>query len=176
MTEVAPGVLFSDFDIFPTPALAFAIVFICRTSSLVHSRRTIFLALVIFAPVFVKRPCITRHDNGNGMIKRHMCISNWNQVQMLPVALCARGSNEGSKGPQTAWVESPLKRRIGDFSSFAFDNCGDTVKNFSCGTENISACPFVKRPCIEIFGCLFVTHDRYCVGGSVVPQRSFIKT
>ena len=69
MTEVAPGVLFSDFDIFPTPALAFAIVFICRTSSLVHSRRTIFLALAIFAPVFVKEPCITRHDNGNGIDK-----------------------------------------------------------------------------------------------------------
>src|SRR3982074_2111655 len=73
MTEAAAGVLFSDFDIFPTPALAFAIVFICRTSSLVHSRRTIFLALAIFAPVFVKEPCITRHDNGNGMTKRQTC-------------------------------------------------------------------------------------------------------
>jgi hypothetical protein len=71
MTEVAPGVLFSDFDIFPTPALAFAIVFICRTSSLVHSRRTI--ALAIFAPVFVKRPCITRHDDGNGIDKAAEC-------------------------------------------------------------------------------------------------------
>ena len=55
IAAVAPGVLFSDLDIFLTPALAFAIVFICRTSSFVHSRRTIFLALAILAPVFVKR-------------------------------------------------------------------------------------------------------------------------
>jgi 5-methylcytosine-specific restriction enzyme A len=69
MTEVAPGVRFSDFDIFLTPALAFAIDFIWRTSSLVHSRRTIFLALAILTPVLVRRPCITRHDDGNGMTK-----------------------------------------------------------------------------------------------------------
>jgi len=43
IAAVAPGVLFSDLDIFLTPTLAFAIVFICRTSSLVHSRRTTFL-------------------------------------------------------------------------------------------------------------------------------------
>ena len=67
MTDVAPGVRFSDFDIFLTPALAFAIDFIWRTSSLVHSRRTIFLALAIPTPVLVRRPCITRHDDGNGM-------------------------------------------------------------------------------------------------------------
>jgi hypothetical protein len=69
MTEVAPGVRFSDFDIFLTPALAFAIDFIWRTSSLVHSRRTIFLALAILTPVLVRRPCITRHDDGNGKTK-----------------------------------------------------------------------------------------------------------
>jgi hypothetical protein len=69
MTEVAPGVRFSDFDIFLTPALAFAIDFIWRTSSLVHSRRTIFLALAILTPVLVRRPCSTRHDDGNGMTK-----------------------------------------------------------------------------------------------------------
>jgi hypothetical protein len=69
ITEVAPGVRFSDFDIFLTPALAFAIDFIWRTSSLVHSRRTIFLALAILTPVLVKRPCITRHHDGNGMTR-----------------------------------------------------------------------------------------------------------
>ena len=65
MADVAPGVRLSAFAIFLTPALAFAIVFICRTSSLVHSRRTIFLALAIFAPFFVERPFITKEDNRN---------------------------------------------------------------------------------------------------------------
>ena len=51
ITCVAPGVRFSDLAIFVTPALALAIVFICRTSSLVHSRRTIFLVLAIVTPV-----------------------------------------------------------------------------------------------------------------------------
>src|ERR1700694_5086699 len=129
MTEVAPGVLFSDFDIFPTPALAFAIVFICRTSSLVHSRRTIFLALVIFAPVFVKRPCITRHDNGNGMIKRHISTSNWNQVQMLPVALYARVSNEGRlhAPAQTLGATAPPGRLLR--SSTPHTPCADCLRS-----------------------------------------------
>lgn len=47
ITIVAAGVLLSDFAILLTPALAFAIAFICRTSSLVHSRRTAFFALGI---------------------------------------------------------------------------------------------------------------------------------
>jgi hypothetical protein len=51
ITCVAPGVRFSDLAIFVTPALALAIVFMCRTSSLVHSRRTIFLVLAIVTPV-----------------------------------------------------------------------------------------------------------------------------
>jgi len=51
ITCVAPGVRFSDFAIFLTPVLAFAMAFICRTSSLVHSRRMIFLVLAIVAPV-----------------------------------------------------------------------------------------------------------------------------
>ena len=51
ITCVALGVRFSDLAIFVTPALALAIAFICRTSSLVHSRRTIFLVLAIVAPV-----------------------------------------------------------------------------------------------------------------------------
>ena len=55
ITEVAPGVLFSDLDILVTPALDLAIFFSCLTSALVHSRRTIFFALAIFTPVFVKR-------------------------------------------------------------------------------------------------------------------------
>jgi hypothetical protein len=48
MTLVAPGVLFNDFAILVTPALAFAIVFNVRKSSLVHERRTnvFFLANV----------------------------------------------------------------------------------------------------------------------------------
>jgi hypothetical protein len=50
--------------------LAFAIVFICRTSSLVHVRRIIFLALAIFAPFIVERPFITRDDNRNGNLLR----------------------------------------------------------------------------------------------------------
>jgi hypothetical protein len=70
MAEVAPGVLLSAFAIFLTPALAFAIVFICFTSSLVHARRTIFLALAIFAPFLVERPFITRDDNRNGNLQR----------------------------------------------------------------------------------------------------------
>jgi hypothetical protein len=49
---VAPGVLFSDFAILRTPAFDFAIVFICRTSALVHSRRATFLALAISTPHF----------------------------------------------------------------------------------------------------------------------------
>jgi hypothetical protein len=65
ITCVAPGVRFSDLAIFVTPALALAIVFICRTSSLVHSRRTIFLVLAIVTPVLVDRPCITRLRIGN---------------------------------------------------------------------------------------------------------------
>jgi hypothetical protein len=56
ITCVAPGVRFSDFAIFMTPALALAIAFICRTSSLVHSRRTIFfLVLAISAPVIANQ-------------------------------------------------------------------------------------------------------------------------
>jgi hypothetical protein len=70
MADVAPGVRLSAFAIFLTPALAFAIVFICRTSSLVHVRRTIFLALAIFAPFLVERPCITRDDNRNDYLLR----------------------------------------------------------------------------------------------------------
>ena len=65
ITCVAPGVRFSDLAIFVTPALALAIVFICRTSSLVHSRRAIFLVLTIVTPVFVDRTCITRLRIGN---------------------------------------------------------------------------------------------------------------
>jgi hypothetical protein len=65
ITCVAPGVRFSDLAIFVTPALALAIVFICRTSSLVHSRRAIFLVLTIVTPVFVDRSCITRLRIGN---------------------------------------------------------------------------------------------------------------
>jgi hypothetical protein len=65
ITCVAPGVRFSDLAIFVTPALALAIVFICRTSSLVHSRRAIFLGLTIVTPVFVDRSCITRLRIGN---------------------------------------------------------------------------------------------------------------
>jgi hypothetical protein len=45
MTLVAPGVLFSDFAIFVTPALAFAIDFKLRKSSFDHARRTCFFFL-----------------------------------------------------------------------------------------------------------------------------------
>jgi hypothetical protein len=68
ITLVAPGVLFNDFAIFATPALAFAIVFICRTSSFVHSRRTIFLVRAILAPFFLVGPCIMHIRNGNVVV------------------------------------------------------------------------------------------------------------
>jgi hypothetical protein len=51
MTLVAPGVLFNDFAILATPALAFAIVFNVRKSSFDHARRTTFFFLAILAPV-----------------------------------------------------------------------------------------------------------------------------
>jgi hypothetical protein len=47
MAAVAEGVRFKVFAIFLTPDFAFAIVFICRTSSFVHARRVTFLALAI---------------------------------------------------------------------------------------------------------------------------------
>jgi hypothetical protein len=47
---VAPGVRFNAFAIVVTPDFAFAIVFIVRTSSFVHARRTAFLALAIHSP------------------------------------------------------------------------------------------------------------------------------
>jgi hypothetical protein len=48
ITPVAPGVRFSALAILVTPDLAFAIVFIVRTSSFVHARRTTFLAFAIY--------------------------------------------------------------------------------------------------------------------------------
>ena len=65
ITCVAPGVRFSDLAIFVTPALAFAMALICRTSSLVHSRRMIFLVLAIVAPVLWDRRCTMRLRVGN---------------------------------------------------------------------------------------------------------------
>jgi hypothetical protein len=50
MTLVAPGVRFNVLAIFATPDLDFAIVFIVRTSSLLHARRTTFLAFGILSP------------------------------------------------------------------------------------------------------------------------------
>ena len=70
MAVVAPGVLFNDFAIFVTPALAFAIIFICFTSALVHARRTAFLVfLAITAPIFRELSFITQLANHNGMFK-----------------------------------------------------------------------------------------------------------
>jgi hypothetical protein len=50
ITVVAPGVRFNALAILATPAFAFAIVFIVRTSSFVHARRTTFLAFAILSP------------------------------------------------------------------------------------------------------------------------------
>ena len=50
ITLVAPGVRFSVFEIFVTPAFDLAIVFICLMSSLLQARRTIFFALAIYSP------------------------------------------------------------------------------------------------------------------------------
>jgi hypothetical protein len=47
---VAPAVRFNVFAILVTPDFAFAIVFIVRTSSLVHTRRIAFLAFGIRSP------------------------------------------------------------------------------------------------------------------------------
>jgi hypothetical protein len=47
---VAPGVRFNALAILATPDFAFAIVFIVRTSSFVHARRTTFLAFAILSP------------------------------------------------------------------------------------------------------------------------------
>jgi hypothetical protein len=48
---MAPGVRFNAFAILATPDLAFAIVFIVRTSSFVHARRTTFLVFAILTPI-----------------------------------------------------------------------------------------------------------------------------
>ncbi|MFG3598272.1 hypothetical protein [Bradyrhizobium sp. RDI18] len=53
MTLVAPGVRFNAFEILATPDFDFAIVFIVRTSSFVHARRTTFLAFAILTPIHV---------------------------------------------------------------------------------------------------------------------------
>jgi hypothetical protein len=50
MAVVAAGVRFKAFAILVTPDFAFAIVFIVRTSSFVHARRTTFLAFAILSP------------------------------------------------------------------------------------------------------------------------------
>ena len=85
ITEVAPGVLFSDLDILVTPALDLAIVFSCLTSALVHSRRTIFFALAIFYSGLCKAGLV-RQDNGNRMTKRCACaikrVGDWPMVRL----------------------------------------------------------------------------------------------
>lgn len=50
ITLVAPGVRFNFFAILTTPDFALAIVFIVRTSSFVHARRTTLLAFAIVSP------------------------------------------------------------------------------------------------------------------------------
>jgi hypothetical protein len=50
MAVVAPGVRFNAFAILATPDFAFAIVFIVRTSSFVHARRTALFAFGILSP------------------------------------------------------------------------------------------------------------------------------
>jgi hypothetical protein len=50
MTLVAPEVRFNALAIFVTPDFPLAIVFIVRTSSFVHARRTTFFAFAIPAP------------------------------------------------------------------------------------------------------------------------------
>jgi hypothetical protein len=52
ITLVAPTVRFNAFEILVTPALAFAIVFSVRTSSLDHVRRPTFFFLAISVPFF----------------------------------------------------------------------------------------------------------------------------
>jgi hypothetical protein len=70
ITVVAPGVRFKALAIFFVPALAFAMVFICRTSSFVHARRTIILVFA-FAICFwnsllaMETACTTASKVGN---------------------------------------------------------------------------------------------------------------
>lgn len=66
LTLVAPGVLLSALEILVTPALAFAIVLSRLTSSLLHSRRTIFFLvfLAISAPSF-----------GSGLLSRQIALT-----------------------------------------------------------------------------------------------------
>jgi hypothetical protein len=62
MTLVAPGVRFNVLAIFATPDLDFAIVFIVRTSSLLHARRTTFLAFGILSPNRIEAEPSFYHD------------------------------------------------------------------------------------------------------------------
>jgi hypothetical protein len=123
MTCVAPGVRFSDFAIFVTPALALAIAFICRTSSLVHSRRTILLVLAIVAPVLwtglvphdselatcmalhfdmkSTRACVYRAEGGA------LCVCQRQSTQVgsfVSAAIPATGNTSGNTYPDFALI------------------------------------------------------------------------
>jgi hypothetical protein len=76
---VAAGVRLSDFAILVTPAFAFAIVFNCRTSSLVHSRRIIFLALAIFAPGCFHGEVSIKRAAADNLIKK--AIRKYRRIQ-----------------------------------------------------------------------------------------------
>ena len=80
ITLVAPGVRFNAFAILVTPDFAFAIVFIVRTSSFVHARRTTFLAFAILSPNRTGiEPTASYHD----------CL-NWRSMNKLPLRECER--------------------------------------------------------------------------------------
>jgi hypothetical protein len=76
ITLVAPGVRFNAFAILTTPDFAFAIVFIVRTSSFVHARRTAFLALGILTPNRIEAEPGLYHDCHVSTRRRHFDCEN----------------------------------------------------------------------------------------------------
>jgi protein gp37 len=91
MTDVAPGVLFKDFAIFLTPALAFAIVFNVRMSSFDHARTTFFF-FGISVPFCENRPCITPNHFSNAPHReRNRTFMNL-PVEWQPMTGCSYAS------------------------------------------------------------------------------------
>src|SRR5437762_14296181 len=60
MAAVAPGVRLSDFAVLFTAVFAFAIVFNCLTSSLVHERRTFGVLAILFLGALARDEASTR--------------------------------------------------------------------------------------------------------------------
>jgi len=100
-TCVAPGVRFSDLAIFVTPALALAIVFICRISSLLHSRRAIFLVLAIVTPIFWTGLVSRGSESATVKDMKHprvrVCRATGGALALLDVAVHSVRNHDGEK-------------------------------------------------------------------------------